>query len=116
MPRRLGQHFLRAPSVERLLRVIAPRADDVFLEIGPGAGALTLPRAGRAAGVVAVEIDRPLADRLRGSAPANVEIVTADALDADLKALVPIGGRLVGNLPYYVSSPLLRRFLDLRER
>ncbi len=116
MPRRLGQHFLRAPSVERLLRVIAPRSDEVFLEIGPGAGALTLPLAARAARVVAVEIDGALAQRLRASAPANVEIVTADAVEADLRALVPAGGRLVGNLPYYVSSPLLRRFLELRER
>ncbi len=116
MPRRLGQHFLRAPSVERLLRVIAPRSDEVFLEIGPGAGALTLPLAARAARVVAVEIDAALAQRLRASAPANVEIVTDDALDADLPALVPPGGRLVGNLPYYVSSPLLRRILDLRGR
>ena len=48
MPRRLGQHFLRPASVERLLRVIDPREGDVFLEIGPGAGALTLPLAGRA--------------------------------------------------------------------
>ena len=48
MPRRLGQHFLRPASVERLLRVIAPRRDETFLEIGPGAGALTLPLAARA--------------------------------------------------------------------
>jgi 16S rRNA (adenine1518-N6/adenine1519-N6)-dimethyltransferase len=114
MPRRLGQHFLRPASVERLLRVIAPDPDDVFLEIGPGRGALTLPLAARAARVVAVEIDAALAGELRLRAAANVEIVTADALAADLRALVPQGARLVGNLPYYVSSPLLRRFLPLR--
>jgi 16S rRNA (adenine1518-N6/adenine1519-N6)-dimethyltransferase len=114
MPRRLGQHFLRPASVERLLRVIAPGPSDVFLEIGPGAGALTLPLAARCARVVAVEIDAGLARRLRERAPANVEIVTADALEADLRSLVPPGGRLAGNLPYYVSSPLLRRFLELR--
>src|SRR5262245_7701241 len=114
MPRRLGQHFLRGASVEKLLRVIAPAADDVFLEIGPGQGALTLPLAARAAHVVAVEIDGRLADGLAARAPANVEIVRADALAADLRALVPEGGRLVGNLPYYVSSPLMRRFLGLR--
>jgi 16S rRNA (adenine1518-N6/adenine1519-N6)-dimethyltransferase len=114
MPRRLGQHFLRPASVERLLRVIAPAPGDVFLEIGPGRGALTLPLAARAARVVAVEIDEALADQLRRHAPANVEIVTADALAADLRSLVPEGGRLAGNLPYYVSSPLLRRFLSLR--
>jgi 16S rRNA (adenine1518-N6/adenine1519-N6)-dimethyltransferase len=114
MSRRLGQHFLRPASVDRLLRVIAPAPDDVFLEIGPGAGALTLPLAARCARVVAVEIDAALARRLRDHAPANVEIVTADALEADLRGLVPAGGRLAGNLPYYVSSPLLRRFLALR--
>ena len=114
MPRRLGQHFLRPASVDRLLRVIAPAPDDVFLEIGPGRGALTLPLAAHAARVVAVEIDATLAESLRRRAPSNVEIVTADALAADLRALVPEGSRLAGNLPYYVSSPLLRRFLSLR--
>jgi len=116
MPRRLGQHFLRPASVERLLRVIDPRADEVFLEIGPGAGALTLPLAARARAVVAVELDSALAARLREQAPANVQVVTGDALRVDLEALAPAGTRLVGNLPYYVSSPLLRRFLDLRPR
>jgi 16S rRNA (adenine1518-N6/adenine1519-N6)-dimethyltransferase len=116
MPRRLGQHFLRAPSVERLLRAVAPAADDVFLEIGPGRGALTLPLAARCRRVVAVELDRALAARLRERAPANLEIVEGDALAVDLAALVPDGGRLVGNLPYYVSSPLLRRILDLHGR
>ena len=114
MPRRLGQHFLRPASVERLVRVIAPAPGDVFLEIGPGRGALTLPLAAHAARVVAVEIDATLAEDLRRHAPTNVEVVTADALAADLRSLVPVGSRLAGNLPYYVSSPLLRRFLSLR--
>jgi 16S rRNA (adenine1518-N6/adenine1519-N6)-dimethyltransferase len=115
MPRRLGQHFLRPESVEVLLRVIAPRATDVFLEIGPGAGALTLPLAKRCARVVAVEVDETLASRLRAVVPANVEIVTQDALRADLRSLVPSGARLAGNLPYYISSPLLRLFLALHD-
>jgi 16S rRNA (adenine1518-N6/adenine1519-N6)-dimethyltransferase len=114
MPRRLGQHFLRPASVEKLLRIVAPQADEVFLEIGPGRGALTLPLAARCGRLVAVELDRALAARLRERAPANLEIVDGDALAVDLAALVPRGSRLVGNLPYYVSSPLLRRFLDLR--
>jgi 16S rRNA (adenine1518-N6/adenine1519-N6)-dimethyltransferase len=111
----LGQHFLRPPSVERLLRTVAPAKGDVFLEIGPGAGALTLPLAARCRRVVAVELDTRLAESLRARAPANVEIVTADALDADLRSLVPAGSRVAGNLPYYVSSPLLRRILALRD-
>jgi 16S rRNA (adenine1518-N6/adenine1519-N6)-dimethyltransferase len=114
MPRRLGQHFLRPASVERLLRLIDPRRGDTFLEIGPGAGALTLPLAERVARVVAVELDGRLAERLRAAAPANVTVVTGDALAVDLASLVPRGARLAGNLPYYVSSPLLRRCLELR--
>jgi 16S rRNA (adenine1518-N6/adenine1519-N6)-dimethyltransferase len=114
MPRRLGQHFLRPASVERLLRTIAPGPEEVFLEIGPGGGALTLPLAARSARVVAIEVDGRLAASLRSRAPHNVEIVEGDALTADLRALVPAGSRLVGNLPYAISSPLLRRFLDLR--
>lgn len=114
MPRRLGQHFLRPRSVERLLRVVAPQPEDVFLEIGPGRGALTLPLAERVRRVVAVELDGRLAAGLRASAPGNVDVVTGDALHVDLAALVPPGARLAGNLPYYVSSPLLRRVLTLR--
>jgi len=116
VPRRLGQHFLKPASVERLVRLVDPRPDEHFLEIGPGKGALTLPLAARAASVTAIELDARLAEALRSRAPANVRIVTGDALSADLGALVPEGGRVVGNLPYYASSPLLRRILDLRGR
>jgi 16S rRNA (adenine1518-N6/adenine1519-N6)-dimethyltransferase len=114
MSRRLGQHFLRPASVERLLRVIAPQPEDVFLEIGPGRGALTLPLCARAARVVAVELDPRLAGELRARAPRNLEVVEGDALTVDLASLVPAGSRVVGNLPYYISSPLLRRFLEMR--
>jgi 16S rRNA (adenine1518-N6/adenine1519-N6)-dimethyltransferase len=112
----LGQHFLRPASVERLLEVVDPRPDEVFFEIGPGPGALTLPLAARASRVVAIELDATLARRVAATAPSNVEISQGDALEVDLPSLVPAGSRLVGNLPYYVSSPLLRRILDLRDR
>jgi 16S rRNA (adenine1518-N6/adenine1519-N6)-dimethyltransferase len=115
MPRRLGQHFLRPASVARLLEAIAPRSDDTFLEIGPGEGALTLPLAARARRVVAVELDARLFDSLRRRAPSNLALVHGDALAVELRCLVPAGCRLVGNLPYYVSSPLLRRFLERRD-
>jgi 16S rRNA (adenine1518-N6/adenine1519-N6)-dimethyltransferase len=115
MGRRLGQHFLRAASVERLLRTLAPADDDVFLEIGPGAGALTLPLAARCRRVVAIELDPKLAKGLAARAPANVEVVEGDALTADLASLVPAGSRVAGNLPYYISSPLLRRILTLKD-
>ena len=86
----------------------------MFLEIGAGKGALTLPLAARAGRVVAVELDARLASRLRERAPANLEVLEGDALAMDLRALVPAGSRLAGNLPYAISSPLLRRFLELR--
>ena len=98
------------------MRLIAPQPHETFLEIGPGAGALTLPLAARAGRVIAVELDARLAEGLRASAPANVAIVGGDALEVDLAALATERCRLVGNLPYYVSSPLLRRILDLRDR
>jgi len=116
MPRRLGQHFLKAASVERLLRLVDPRPEEHFLEIGPGAGAFTIPLAARAGSVTAIELDARLAETLRSRAPRNVRIVTGDALTADLGAFVPESGRVVGNLPYYASSPLLRRIFDLRAR
>jgi 16S rRNA (adenine1518-N6/adenine1519-N6)-dimethyltransferase len=115
MPRRLGQHFLRPASVEKLLNVVSPAHRDVFLEIGPGPGALTLPLAARAGRVVAVEVDARLAGALRAREIPNVTVVEEDALHADLRALVPAGSRLVGNLPYFISSPLLRRILDLHD-
>jgi 16S rRNA (adenine1518-N6/adenine1519-N6)-dimethyltransferase len=114
MPRRLGQHFLKGHHAERLLELVAPRATDTFLEIGPGHGALTLPLARRVARVVALELDVRLAQRLRDSQTGNLDVVVGDALDADWSALVPAGSRLVGNLPYYISSPLLRRALQQR--
>jgi 16S rRNA (adenine1518-N6/adenine1519-N6)-dimethyltransferase len=116
MSRRLGQHFLRPGAVRRLLDVVDPGPDQSFLEIGPGAGALTLPLAARARQVTAVEIDPALVVRLRARASPNLTVVEADALTVDFGPLVARGDRLVGNLPYYISSPLLRRFLSLRDR
>jgi 16S rRNA (adenine1518-N6/adenine1519-N6)-dimethyltransferase len=66
--------------------------------------------------VTAVEIDSALVTRLRARVPPNVTVVEGDALTVDLQELVPVGGRIVGNLPYYISSPLLRRFLGLRQQ
>lgn len=118
MPARLGQHFLKPARAAELLDLVAPRATETFLEIGPGGGALTFDLARRCSRLVAVELDRALAARLGERAAreglANVTIVAKDALDVDFRDLVPPGSRLVGNLPYAVSSPLLRRFLDAR--
>jgi len=112
--KRFGQHFLEPAWVTRLLDAMAPAADDTFLEIGPGRGALTVPLAARVARIVAVEIDRDLAAALPGRVPPHVSVVTQDILEVDLHALLrdePRPLRVVGNLPYNVSSPILFRLL-----
>jgi 16S rRNA (adenine1518-N6/adenine1519-N6)-dimethyltransferase len=115
MPRPFGQHFLRHEPARELVDLIGPRADETFLEIGPGALAITSLLAHRCKAVVAVEIDQRLCDQLRSQVPPNVTLIQGDALEVDYRALVPQGSRLAGNLPYAISSPLLRRFLDHRD-
>lgn len=115
MPRPFGQHFLKHEPAHDLVDLIDPRPDETFLEIGPGALAITGLLARRCKSVVAVEIDRRLVEQIRSQAPGNVTIIQGDALEVDYRALVPKGSRLAGNLPYAISSPLLRRFLDHRD-
>lgn len=115
MARPFGQHFLRPEPAHDLVDLIDPRPDQTFLEIGPGALAITLLLARRCKSVVAVEIDRHLVAKLKGQVPANVTVLEGDALEVDYRALVPVGSRLAGNLPYAISSPLLRRFLEHRD-
>lgn len=106
-----GQHFLHERSViERIVAAIAPRADDRIVEIGPGDGALTLPLLRAAGRLTAIELDHELIAPLRASAVGigALEVIHADILDVDLTALAGGGKlRLAGNLPYYVSSPIL---------
>jgi 16S rRNA (adenine1518-N6/adenine1519-N6)-dimethyltransferase len=110
--KKFGQHFLEPAWADRLAGLIAPRATDRFLEIGPGAGALTLRLAPRVAHVTAVEIDPEMVAALGPRAPANVTLVHADFLEFDVGALAPDGPiRVAGNLPYNVSSPILFRLL-----
>jgi len=119
--KRFGQHFLTAEWARKVVGVIAPAPHDVFLEIGPGTGALTKPLAASAKEVVAVEIDRDLATELASQVPGNVSIVTGNFLDIDAESLVretaPADGlRVAGNLPYNVSSPILFRLIELHQR
>src|SRR5690349_13748534 len=112
--KRFGQHFLEAAWVDKLIRAIDPQADETFLEIGPGRGALTRPLAARCRRVVAYEIDRELAAALRASMPANVSIIEGDFLAADPPALPgPLAFRAVGNLPYNVASPILFKLVEI---
>ena len=82
--RRFGQHFLAATWAERVLAQVAPAPGDVFLEIGPGRGALTLPLARTGVPILAVEIDRGLAAGLAPRVPPNVTVLTADVLSVDV--------------------------------
>jgi 16S rRNA (adenine1518-N6/adenine1519-N6)-dimethyltransferase len=113
--KRFAQHFLEPAWAAKLVAAISPGSGDRFIEIGPGRGALTVPLASRVDRVLAVEIDRDLAAALAARALRNVEVVTGDVLSTDLGALAgQLGGsiRVVGNLPYNISSPILFRLLD----
>jgi 16S rRNA (adenine1518-N6/adenine1519-N6)-dimethyltransferase len=106
--KRFGQHFLVDRAVvERIIAALDPRPADHVVEIGPGLGALTGPLLARLDHLHVVEIDRDLCARLRGLHPAErLTVHEADALRFDFAAL-PAPLRMVGNLPYNVSTPLL---------
>jgi 16S rRNA (adenine1518-N6/adenine1519-N6)-dimethyltransferase len=106
--KRFGQHFLHDPYVlSRIVQAIAPQPGDTLVEIGPGEGALTRPLLERMPKLVAIEIDRDLAAALSAEVPPQrLEVIVADALEFDFASL-PEGLRVVGNLPYNVSTPLL---------
>ena len=108
--KRFGQHFLEPAWVAKLVDAVEPASEDVFVEIGPGRGALTVALAPRVRRIIAIEIDRDLARALPSRVPENVHIVEADFLSVDLTALLwgerpPF--RVIGNLPYNVASPIL---------
>ena len=108
--KRLGQHFLADQSVlEAIADAVAPEPGDVVIEIGPGRGALTDILASRANPLVAIEIDRALAVNLteRYASNPNVTILEKDVLEVDLAAVA--GGPFVvaGNVPYYITTPIL---------
>jgi 16S rRNA (adenine1518-N6/adenine1519-N6)-dimethyltransferase len=111
--RRFGQNFLADPHyIARIVDAIAPKPGDRLVEIGPGLAALTRPLIERAGHLSAIEIDRDLAARLAAEfAPGQLTLHVADALEFDFETL---GGnlRVVGNLPYNISSPLLFRLVE----
>src|SRR5262249_7622102 len=103
-----GQHFLvDAEIVERIVAAVGLSADDHVVEIGPGLGALTLPLLARLDHLHVIEIDRDLSERLRERHPGErLSVHQGDALRFDFSTL-PAPLRMVGNLPYNVSTPLL---------
>lgn len=116
--KRFGQHFLTDPGVvDAILRSVHASKDDVVVEIGPGQGAITAALAEAAGHLHAVELDRDLVARLRRQYKdvSNVTIHDADALKFDFSSL---GDRLriVGNLPYNISTPLLFHLLKMSDR
>jgi 16S rRNA (adenine1518-N6/adenine1519-N6)-dimethyltransferase len=115
--KRFGQHFLNDPGViDAIVRAIDPQPGDTIVEIGPGHGAITEPLAKRTAELHCIELDRDLAAALRHrfSGSENVTHHEADALNFDFCAL---GNslRIVGNLPYNISTPLLFHLVDSRD-
>jgi len=115
--KRYGQHFLHDPgTIDRIVRAIDPRPGERIVEIGPGRGAITAPVLARAQALDVVEIDRDVVPLLeaqcRGRGELRVHV--ADALEFDLRALRGTGPklRLIGNLPYNVSTPLLFHFIE----
>jgi 16S rRNA (adenine1518-N6/adenine1519-N6)-dimethyltransferase len=115
--KRFGQHFLHDEGViRRILAALSPQPGQTLVEIGPGLGVLTVPLLQRVHTLHVVELDRDLIPRLRAACAGHGQLGVhqADALRFDFRALAPAGGklRLVGNLPYNISTPLLFHLLE----
>ena len=112
MGQRLGQHFLVKGSIlERIAAAACPDHVELVVEIGPGRGALTEKLLQRASRVIAIELDSYLVEHLRGRFDNRLEVIHQDVLAADL-ARWP-GAPIVGNLPYYITSPILEKVVRM---
>jgi len=122
--KRLGQHFLADAAVpHNIIRSGGFQPSDVLLEIGPGQGALTFPLSRTVSRIVAVEKDARLVDflqnRLSAEGISNVTLVCHDILSFDIETLpFPRSGKIqvIGNLPYNISSPVLKKLIKVRRR
>ena len=112
--KRFGQHFLTDGGVlDEIVRSIDPRPGQALVEIGPGLGAMTDPVLQRCQRMTVVELDRDLAARLRKRP--ELDVVESDVLRVDFQALAQAAGqklRVIGNLPYNISSPILFHLLE----
>lgn len=109
-----GQHFLHDRRyIDRIVSAMAPRVEDFIVEIGPGEGALTLPLLAAAGKLTAIELDTDLIPGLqsRAASVGELQVIHADVLKVDFSAIAHSHGvprlRIAGNLPYYISSPIL---------
>jgi 16S rRNA (adenine1518-N6/adenine1519-N6)-dimethyltransferase len=119
--KRFSQNFLHdAHYIERIVAAVDPRPGDRVLEIGPGLAAITAPLLARAQHLTCIEIDRDLAARLRERfSVEQLTLIEADALTIDWRALAdrdPRPLRIVGNLPYHISTPILFALLPIADR
>lgn len=116
--KRFGQHFLTDGGViDDIVRAIQPRPGQALVEIGPGLGAMTYPVRDRCQQLTVVELDRDLAARLRQQP--GLTVVESDVLKVDFGALADTLGqplRIIGNLPYNISSPILFHLLGFAHR
>ncbi len=116
--KRFGQHFLADSAViDAIVAAIAPQPGEALVEIGPGLGAMTMPLLERCGRLTVIELDRDLAARLRRNE--RLEVVEADVLTVDFAALAGRAGRplrVVGNLPYNISTPILFHLLGVADR
>jgi len=112
--KRFGQHFLSDDGViGAIVDAIDPRPGEALVEIGPGLGAMTDPLVARSGRLTVIELDRDLAARLRKRS--ELAVVESDVLKVDFRALAAQAGRplrVVGNLPYNISTPILFHLLD----
>ena len=113
--KRFGQHFLSDPAIiDAIVRAIAPRAGQPMVEIGPGLAALTQPLVERLGRLAVIELDRDLAVRLRGHG--QLDVIESDVLKVDFAGVAQRLGatkiRVVGNLPYNISTPILFHLLE----
>ena len=111
--RRFGQHFLvDGLVIDDIVDAIAPQPGQALIDIGPGLGAMTRPMLRHCQSLTVIELDRDLAARLR--AQAGLSVIEADVLKVDFRALAQAAGqklRVVGNLPYNISTPILFHLL-----
>lgn len=117
----LGQHFLHDKNIiKKIIEANQPEKSDLFIEIGPGTGALTFLLAERAGLVLAIEKDQALIPALETKAPANVEVIAGDILKLDLAPLIErkrmglSSVKMAGNLPYHISTQILFVLLEIK--